>query len=321
MKSPGSPEPDATRNYYFPIPEGKLVYSDKEVPIYREFEANPLEPNYQSLQHFFVAQYKDISKADFCHSRIVVHTIIDRLLREGWQELRYPEAALRADLEAARMEDLTPYMKNGKLDVYPRVSGAPAKGTLILRHFMTCGDVKYKNRPTLRESWTPNILCRVINRCIAIKEDITRSTIVRQLTIYPSNEVASGPTMPPINIWRVVFNLLKPQGVYDLDPHFGEKAIAAHINGISYTPITSPISEWLGSKPGIPDFTILNNMSPIETNDLNDRISRSQTDKMIAIITKAQAANLNIIHRWDIKTDPKVLGLDDNILAVVQKYK
>lgn len=325
LKSAGAPEPDATCRRYFTIPDGSVLFTE-DVPIYREFEANPLDPNFEFLQSFFIMQYKDVMKAGFCHQRIAVHALADRLVKEGWKELKYPEAALRRELEMLRTEDLTSYLKNNKFDAYPRVNGQPAKGTLVIRHFITCGDIKLNNRPTLKSAWNPVTLCKVINRGLEIKEDLTRSTLVRLLTIHHSSRVAAGPKMPPINIWRSIFDQLKPKAIYDVDSHYGEKAIAATVSGIGYKteyPLVGVenLMKWLGNKTDYtPDVTILTNMEPIDDALLATRILKASTPRILAIVTKTQATKFKPIQQWAIRTDPKILDTPDNVLIVLQKY-
>lgn len=324
LKSAGAPEPNASYQYYFTIPDGSILFTD-DVPVYREFETNSLDPNYEFLQQFFIVQYKDFKKAGFCNQRIMVHQLINRLMKEGWMEIKYPEIALKRELELLHNEDLTPYLKNNRFDVYPHVSGPPAKGTLLIRHFVACGDMRHKNRPTLRASWNPSALCQVINRCLDIKEDITRATLVRLLTIHPSSRIASGPKLPPVNIWRAVFEQLKPKSIYDVDSHLGEKAIAATVSGIPYAteyPLidVNNLIQWLGNKSATPDITIVTNMEPIDDSLLATRILKASTPRILAVVTKAQAAKFKAIRSWPIKTDPKVLLLPDNVLVVLQKY-
>ena len=324
LKSPGAPEPDGSRWYYFRIPEGATLFTDN-VPIYREFEASTLDKNYDFLQQFFIVQHKDFKKAGFCNQRILVHQLIDRLVKEGWIELMYPEHVLTKELELLRNEDLTPYFKYNKFDVYPHVGGQPAKGTLIIRNFVACGDIRHKNRPTLRASWNPVPLCQVINRCFSIKEDATRSSLVRLLTIHPSSTIASGPKLPPVNIWRAIFEKVKPKAIFDVDSHLGEKAIAAKVSGIGYSteyPIidVNNLIRWLDNPAGKPDTTIITNMEHIDDATLANRILKAETQKIIAVVTKTQAAKFKPIQQWAIKTDPKVLSMPENVLVVLQKY-
>jgi hypothetical protein len=325
LKSAGAPEPNASYRYYFTIPEGSILFTE-DVPIYREFEANPLDTNYDFLQRFFVVQHKDWKKAGFCNQRILVHQLVDRLLKEGWMELKCPDLALKRELELLQTEDLTPYFKTNRFDVYPHVGGPPAKGTLLIRHFVSCGDIRHKDRPTLRAAWNPSSLCQVINRCLEIKENVTRSSLVRLLTIHPSSTVAAGPKLPPINIWRAVFEKVKPTAVFDVDSHLGEKAIAAKVSNIGYAteyPLidVNDLIQWLENKPGNADTTIVTNMEPIDDALLATRILKASTPRIIAVVTKAQAAKFKPVMQWPIKTDPKVLSLPDNTLIVLQKYK
>jgi hypothetical protein len=165
----------------------------------------------------------------------------------------------------------------------------------------------------------------VINRCIAIKEDITRSSLVRLLTTHPSSTIAAGPKLPPINIWRAVFEKVKPKAIFDVDSHLGEKAIAASVSGIRYSteyPLidVNNLIQWLGNETGTPDTTIITNMEPIDDGLLANRILKASTQRIIAVVTKTQASKLKPVSQWLIRTDPKVLSLPDNILVVLQKY-
>jgi hypothetical protein len=114
--------------------------------------------------------------------------------------------------------------------------------------------------------------------------------------------------------------------IFDVDAHLGEKAIAAKVAGIGYSteyPLVdvNDLIQWLGNKPGTPDTTIITNMEPVDDSLLANRILKASTPKIIAVVTKAQAAKFKPVMQWPIRTDPKVLSLPDNTLIVLQKYK
>ncbi len=315
LKSPGAPEPDAISRYYFTI--DRKLFAD-EIPIYHEFESNPFADDHDEMLKYFIIQKKDIRKAGFCQARFMVHELVDKLMKEGWTELKYPNIALKKDLEAVKKFNYKRLFKNQEFSVYP----SRASGSLIMRHFIPCGDLAHPGRQTLRESWRPEVLNQVLNMNLRGERDITRASIVHILGTYDGRIIA-GPKIPNVNIWAAIFKTIGTASVYDMEPNFGEKAIATAALGIGYRAFNpsehvSKMINWLSHKNPNPDVTIITGITPVDDLTLTNRI-RGSANISVGIITREQAAKLKPKPSWPIKVGLIREQTAEHIVAVFQK--
>ena len=295
---------DTSYKNYFPITQDN-IFSD-EIPIYHEFESNPLDPNFEDLQRYFLVQRKDCKKAGFIAGRLLVHKLIDQLLKEGWQELRYPQAALIREFEKLKKEPVARYYQNGMFLVHP---GGPNTGSVLLRHFNMCGSLAYKNRPTLLQAWRAETLCQAINLLIC-NSNITRSSIVR--TMNTGLPQLIGPKFASVGVWRAIFEVIRPTGIIDPYPELGEKAIAASIADLGYQALDTELTSWLKLKAAAnPDLVILTGTEPVSDETLRNRLGPYRA---LAVVTPDQAALLKPIKSWKIK---QISRYSPNILVLL----
>jgi hypothetical protein len=316
LKSAGAPEPDLTVKYYFII--DRKLFAD-EIPIYHEFESSPLSDNHQEMLKYFIIQKKDIRKSGFCQVRFMVHELVDKLVREGWSELKYPQVALKKDLEAVKKFNHKQLFKNQEFSVY---QGNKSAGSLIIRHFIPCGDIAHRGRQTFKEAWRPEVLNQVLNQNLRSSRDITRASIIHFLGTY-CGRIISGPKIPNVNIWASIFKIIGTKTVYDIDPNFGEKAIAAAALGIGYRAFNpnehvSKMISWLNHKNEYADVTIITNIEPIDDNILTSRL-RASANTALGIITREQAAKFKPTHSWPIRINPIRVQTAEHMVAVFQK--
>lgn len=314
LKSPGAPEPNSTVKYYFII--DRKLFAD-EVPIYHEFETNPFSPDYEKMLNYFIIQKKDIKKAGFCQARFMVHELVDKLVKEGWTELKYPQVALKKDLEAVKKFNHKQLFKNQEFSVY---QGYRSVGSLIIRHFIPCGDMAHPGRQTFKEAWRPEVLNQVIN--LNLGRDITRASIVHTLGTY-SGRIISGPKIPSVSIWVSIFKAIGTKSVYDIDPNFGEKAIAAAALDIGYRAFNpnehvSKMIDWLNHKNEYTDVTVITNITPVDDTTLTNRLKAS-ANSAIGIITREQATKFIPTYSWPIRIEPIRVQTTEHMVAVFQK--
>lgn len=316
LKSAGSPEPDLMSKYYFVI-DRKLFAN--EIPIYHEFESTPFADNHQEMLKYFIIQKKDIKKAGFCQIRFMVHELVDRLVKEGWSELKYPPISLKKDLEAVKKFNHKQLFKNLEFSVY---QGNKSAGSLIIRHFIPCGDLTHHGRQTFKEAWRPDVLNQVINANLRSNRDITRASITHILGTY-RGRIISGPKIPNVNIWTSIFKAIGTKSIYDIDPNFGEKAIAAAALGIGYRAFNpnenvSKMVSWLNHKHENTDLTIVTNIEPVDDITLTGRLKAS-ANTAIGIITREQAIKFKPTHSWPIRIDLIRVQTAEHVVAVFQK--
>lgn len=293
-------------------------FKNKQIKTYREFEANPLNPDYQQLQSYFLISKKELKEAGFCEVRLKIHELIDSLIKEGWISFKYPDNSLRKDFELLKKDDLNNYAE-GTHRIAP-YRAKPKGGKLLLMHFNDIGDIKYSYRPTFRESWAPVPLYQAITNLVSARKNITRSAINKFIATMGGRHT-SGFRVPLIHAWQAIFTKMKISSVYDLEPNYGEKAIAAAAHNIHYKPlkpINTDLLKFIGSKEGKSDITILNCLSPLSDDELQSRIKSINTPQAIAIVTKEQWQKLKCVYQYEIRIDPSMLS---NILHMAVLFQ
>jgi hypothetical protein len=204
----------------------------REIPTYSEFETRPLdEDENEFLKPFFILQRKDIDKAGFLDIRLAVHTLIDKLLSEGWIDLKYPKPMLQQDLSI--LLDCDP----NRFFMEPNLISAFAKygyhqlstpGRTLAEHFLRWGDHS-DGKKTLREVWTdPSSLFSAIQELLGTAKDITRSNIVRHFGIRGGRRHSGPKYFDPRMYYSLIKNLFpNAKSVYDANPKWGSKMLAA----------------------------------------------------------------------------------------------
>lgn len=315
-----SPRQKYKPDYSFFVPNDKPLITRHPIRIYREFETNPLEPNYDELQHYFFISSRDIEKAGFCEVRLKVHEIVDELVKKGWQRFRYPHKALMRDFQNLMDIDVSSYWENlRRLTMYSIRN--KEYGKLILSHFNDIGHIRYKDRPTLAESWQYVPLLQTINRLVAHRRDITIHSIVKMLTAIDSSTYISGPRLPNVGVWKTIFVKFGIKSIIDLVPNYGEKAIAAAACNIAYSAkqpsqAVMDIVKFLNIRPASDGVYILTGPEPLSDDVLENHLS--MRGNKLAIVTKDQANKYKPAEQYEIRTEPRVLG---NIFHVIAYYR
>lgn len=293
-------------------------FKNKQIRTYREFETNPLNPTYESLQSYFLVSKKDLKEAGFCEVRLKVHELICELVKEGWIPFKYPEQGLRHDFELIRNRDLNKYAE-GSHRIAPYRSTINY-GRLLIMHFNDISDIRYSYRPTFRESWAPVPLFQAICSLTRNNRNITRSSIHKFMSTMGGRNI-SGFRIPLVHPWQIIFHKFKVTSVYDLEPNYGEKAIAAAASGVKYGPLkelNQELVKFLDLKEAHSDVTILNCLQPLSDDELQNRIKTAKTPKAIAIVTKEQWRKLKCLQQCEIRVDPSMLS---NILNMVVLFQ
>lgn len=307
-----------TRNHHYDhiMPDDAWI-KNKTIKTYREFETNPLRDDYEKLKSYFMISKRDIKQAGFCEIRLKIHELVTELMKEGWIPIKYPDASLKRDFEHVKAiagtwegtHRIAPYRGNKKY------------GHLLMMHFNDIGDIKYECRPTLREAWRAVPLYKAVNEMVCNGRDITRASLVRTMTTVVEGRAQAGMRLPLIEAWKTLFDKLKLPAVYDLEPNYGEKAIAATACETRYkalVPANTDLLNFVGAKEAPADTTILTCLTTLSDDELQKRIDSMSTPKAIAIVTKDQWRKLDCLQQFEIRLEPSFEG---NILHMAVHFK
>jgi len=264
------------KNFSLRFPSSGL-FSTSGLPEYLEFESHPLDQEENdALKPFFIVQRSDIDKAGFLDIRLMVHSLILRLLNEGWIDLRYPKSFLAKDLQRLKDCDsnrfftepgtVSAFLKYG----HPHLS---TEGRSIVEHFLDWGN-ETDGRRTLRQAWeSPSSLHAAIQLLLGTRKDITRSNIVRHLGISGGRRHSGPKFINPGLYYSIIKNFFnKYQTIFDACPGYGSKLLAASMLGSEYISQCGhkDMAAFVGCKLGNRDrydLAILSDNEPLHIDD------------------------------------------------------
>jgi hypothetical protein len=271
----------------------KNLLTEYRLPVYSEFETHPLDEEEQEfLRPFFIIQRSDIKKAGFVDIRLAVHSLIARLLSEGWIDLKYPKSFLKEDLERLRQCDsnrffvspdtMSAYLKYG----HPHLS---TEGRTLVEHFLKWGNYSTGGR-TLKDAWAnASCLHGAIQTLLETEKDITRSNVVRYLGIGGGNRHSGPKFINPGFFYSAIKNFfISTKTIYDHQPGFGSKMLAASLMECEYVPNGGEFKEmasFVGCKIGVPqdryDLAILSDIDPLKSSEalplLDEHLRKSKS--------------------------------------------
>jgi len=285
--------------YRYNMPIGDCLNSI-EIPIYMEHETRDL---IRIDSPMFTIQYSDMVKAGFCPTRIKIHELICDLTLEGWRELEYPLDILDKEFQELKESNVEKYQFTPNRLV--KIASGAVRGKRLYSHFFPWGKLSDGNRPPLTVSWAHSLfMYRAMRYLVSRKKNINRTNIVDRLQGLPS--IRSGPRIPNCNFWRAVLRRFAPSAktVFDYEPAWGEKALAAACEGLDYgwnwdsykhsgcmEALCDFVNiDFLDVEPETADVSILSSYTPLDEKSAVDRLSSPWKQAIIIIQREAAEA-------------------------------
>lgn len=209
---------------------------------------NDIEYNIENYKNFINWKWSDFIKSKFFERLITTHKILDFIIKNGWNQEKYPIKSLNEDLNLVLNDDLTKY-KLKKIDFYALRyhKGGVRPGEKILRHFFPMGDYSRKNPSNLFNCKNIDDIRRVykaikilIHKNYRLKDkpkkiiDINYRNLLKCMR-YNKTPVAVYKHRQ-IGLYRRLMQDLDLNGksFFDIDPSFGERALAAYVEDCPY---------------------------------------------------------------------------------------
>ena len=210
-----------------------------DLPIGKEFESNPLDDDHEEKQKYFALRSSEYLTSTFASRRIAVHRLIDRLIKEGWVDIKYSHNTLIRDFIKFRADNVSRFDR-GYVDVHG-YGARTYHGLKILEHFVPWGN--FGDEKSMVQAWKrPFNLYSAICHLIKIKHDITRSAIAKVLRV---SAYGGGIRMYAPTLYKAIFSRFGIDGVTIADPNpgIGSKAMAAVSRQCDYYYGEGPFSE------------------------------------------------------------------------------
>lgn len=213
------------------------------------FGINDIEHDVSKYPNFINWNWSDIQKSYFFERLILVHEILDFIIKNGWKDYQFPENVLANDLNIIINEDLSSY-KMKKINFY-RLKRHPKgirPGEKIIKHFLPYGDYGLDNPSYMFNCTKKSDIKRIY---LAIRLIFTRNQRAKQKgskkridvnyqnimrTMRCKRQSIKPHIIKQIGLYRRLirdFNFVG-KSFYDIDPMFGEKAIAAFSEDCHY---------------------------------------------------------------------------------------
>jgi hypothetical protein len=226
------------------------LFNGTPVTLTYEYLYNPLDDNAQQMEKLFKIDYKQWKKGHFWDQRIVIHKLVYKILKEGWQEIKYHHKDLIKDLQALNNTSLKKHFNKSTLMVYGLYGNRYAPGKMILEQYTDWGNETRPNYPTLKQAWTtPKALYATIRNLIRNNKHVTRHNMMYRLNT--SLGMNAGHQFICPNTYRTIIKLCSLEGLTIADPYpgCGSKAIATTLSGCEYhtNKDLTRLSEFLGT--------------------------------------------------------------------------
>ena len=233
--------------YVLNWPEGKrrpqlsyIVDSEQakieNVPqVLAEYEDESFEPAYDHrgiiTKPHIIINRTQFRQASLIEQRLAVHEYCRQITQRGWIWPEHPENILHAEYEKMLQFKESKYITNGVFSIFANNGMKPAPGRRIIEHFFDISEFA----DTFR---SPRLVMKMLNE-LANRDDLKFNT--HNLLRIFSCEEARLPgnhklfrMFDPV-AYSVIFNRLGVKGsIFDVSPGYGNRAIAAAINGLKY---------------------------------------------------------------------------------------
>tara|TARA_R110000868_G_scaffold20153_7_gene85608 strand:- start:814 stop:2499 length:1686 start_codon:yes stop_codon:yes gene_type:complete len=200
-----------------------------------EYEADMFEETYDENKiiktpHIIINR-RDLNKASLIEKRIAVHEYCRQITQRKWMWPEHPEKMLQN--EWAKLCNFKPskYMWKDTFSVFARSGKNPAPGRRIVEHFFDINEFSAVFR-------SPRLVMRMLNELVDRKDLLFNFHNV--LRVFSCGAAVVPKTYPTFRMsdpaaYAVIFQRLGIKGkVLDLEPGFGNRAIASAMENIEY---------------------------------------------------------------------------------------
>ena len=279
------------------------LFNGKPIPLTYEYLFNPLDENVEQMKKLFKIYYKQWKAGHFWDQRMVIHKLIYRLKKEGWQTVEYHHTDLVKDLQELNRSNLKKrHFYDGILHIYGRY-GRHTPGKMILEQYTNWENAIRPGYPTIKQAWSNSrVLYSTIKSLLRVRRDITRHNMLYR--INSAIGVNAGHQFICPNTYRTIIKLCGLEGltIADPSPGCGAKAIAATLAGCEYHSNNNftELAKFLGT-----DFHILD---------------REHYD--CVILDNDFKRNDNVfdeLKHWEVKADIKIIFVHTEQVAEMPK--
>jgi len=241
-------------SYYINRDDAVINNVPKVLP---EYESDSFDTIYDSegliQQPHIIVNRNQLSNASFIEQRLALHEFCRQITRRGWIWPKHPMHVLQSDMQKLRDYKESKYVKNDTYSVFANNGCLPPPGRKILEHFFDLSDYARIFR-------SPRCVVKLLNELITFK--MIKFNTHNLLRVF-SNGMAGlyGHKRFKLydpSVYCIIFKKLGIKGsILDITPGFGNRAIAAAINGLAYyTNPTDSFNQAIDN--GLADFCGLN---------------------------------------------------------------
>lgn len=174
---------------------------------------------------------RDLNKASLIEKRLAVHEYCRQLTQRRWMWPEHPDHVLYD--EWARLRGFKPskYMYDGMFSVFARTGKKPPPGRRLIEHFFDVEEFSEIFR-------SPRLVMRILNELVDRKDLLFN--FHNALRIFSCGATTMPPRYPKFRMsdpaaYAVIFQRLGIRGkILDLDPGFGNRAIASALECLEY---------------------------------------------------------------------------------------
>jgi hypothetical protein len=200
-----------------------------------EYEVDLLEEVYDKsgiiqTPHIMINR-RDLKKASLIEKRLAVHEYCRQITQRKWMWPEHPEHVLLDEWSRLQSFKPTKYMYDGMFSVFARTGKKPPPGRRLIEHFFDIEEFSSVFR-------SPRLVMRMLNELVDRPDLLFNFHNV--MRIFSCGAALVPPRYPLFRIsdpaaYAVIFQRLGIRGsILDLNPGFGNRAIAAALECLKY---------------------------------------------------------------------------------------
>lgn len=205
------------RKVFF-ITEENSIFGDP-ISIYHPYEINPLDKQEQyNLEHHIKVERADVNDRTLLDQRLLANRVLQRLIDTRDRPNYYPIKSLRDDYERINKMKISKFITKDAFNFYPRISRNTSWRRIVEHYF------------DIDRSFSIPLYWHAINDVISKKTvQFTTDEIIKRVGWIRNKTIFN-----PVAYVAILKRFHATDGVIDLHPSMGHKAIACAMAGLKY---------------------------------------------------------------------------------------
>lgn len=194
----------------------------RPIPINNQYTIEMIE-NQKLFSKYFVVLKDDLLEAGFLDKKMLVYRITDRIIREGWIDIKHPKMVIKNVVKKPRYKMTHMKVHESMLKFSYRKND---KYRYIYESYYPWHLESVDDKPSVRDAWSnPRIILRTVDALARNNRSISRHSIANHIR----RSYKYGPRIIDPYVWRLILEKCYTHfdvKVLDLCPQWGWKLLS-----------------------------------------------------------------------------------------------